>query len=122
MIAQHMRYTASAVVPTGDFLAHVGDWTGLPPAELLSLMRGTSPISYGWGMAHIRINNRAFAELPDQGGWGLEEVQLREAGLPVPWFQTAPVTVEPDALAGVPAEQRAWKSVKTDDQAIDFQC
>ena len=30
MISQHMRHTAAAVVPTGDFLAHVGDWTGLP--------------------------------------------------------------------------------------------
>jgi pyruvate,water dikinase len=47
MITQHMRYTASAVVPTGDFLAHVGDWTGLPPAELLGLMRGASPVSAG---------------------------------------------------------------------------
>lgn len=47
MIAQHMRFTASAVVPTGDFLAHVGDWTGLPPAELLGLLRGSSPVSAG---------------------------------------------------------------------------
>jgi pyruvate,water dikinase len=47
MITQHMRFTASAVVPTGDFLAHVGDWTGLPPAELLGLMRGSSPVSAG---------------------------------------------------------------------------
>lgn len=47
MISQHMRFTASAVVPTGDFLAHVGDWTGLPPAELLGLMRGASPVSAG---------------------------------------------------------------------------
>jgi pyruvate,water dikinase len=47
MIAQHMRYTAGAVVPTGDFLAHVGDWTGLPTAELLGLMRGASPVSAG---------------------------------------------------------------------------
>lgn len=47
MLYQHMRFTASAVVPTGDFLAHVGDWTGLPPAELLDLMRGTSPTSAG---------------------------------------------------------------------------
>ena len=31
MISQHMRYTAAAMIPTGDFLAHVGDWTGLPP-------------------------------------------------------------------------------------------
>jgi len=47
MITQHMRFTASAVVPTGDFLAHVGDWTGLPPAELLGLMRGAAPVSAG---------------------------------------------------------------------------
>src|SRR5439155_1649765 len=44
MITQHMRFTASAVVPTGDFLAHVGDWTGLPPAELLGLMRGAARV------------------------------------------------------------------------------
>ena len=30
MITQHMRHTAAAVVPTGDFLAHAGAWTGLP--------------------------------------------------------------------------------------------
>ena len=29
MIYQHMRFTAAAIVPTGDFLAHVGDWTGV---------------------------------------------------------------------------------------------
>src|SRR4051812_17031934 len=40
MIAQHMRFTAAAVLPTADFLAHVGDWTGLPASELLGLMRG----------------------------------------------------------------------------------
>src|SRR5713226_6958972 len=47
MITQHMRFTASAMVPTGDFLAHVGDWTGLPPAELLGLMRGSATVSAG---------------------------------------------------------------------------
>jgi len=47
MICQHMRFTASAVVPTGDFLAHVGDWTDVPPSELLGLMRGTAPTSAG---------------------------------------------------------------------------
>jgi pyruvate,water dikinase len=47
MIYQHMRFTAAAVVPTGDFLAHVGDWTGLAPAELLGLMRGSAPVSAG---------------------------------------------------------------------------
>jgi phosphohistidine swiveling domain-containing protein len=47
MITQHMRYTASAVVPTGDFLAHVGEWTGRSNAELLVLMRGSAPVSAG---------------------------------------------------------------------------
>src|SRR5207249_1700467 len=47
MIYQHMRHTGAAMLPIGDFLAHVGDWTGLPPSELLGLMRGASPVSSG---------------------------------------------------------------------------
>ncbi len=47
MIYQHMRHTGAAIVPIGDFLAHVGDWTGLPPADLLGLMRGSAPVSAG---------------------------------------------------------------------------
>ena len=47
MITQHMRFTAAAMVPTGDFLAHVGDWTGLAPSQLLGLMRGAAPVSAG---------------------------------------------------------------------------
>ena len=47
MIFQHMRFTGSAVVTVGDFLAHVGDWTELPPSELLGLTRGSAPVSAG---------------------------------------------------------------------------
>src|SRR5919197_3909861 len=47
MIYQHMRFTGAAMLPTGDLLAHVGDWTGLPYAELLGMMRGASPVSAG---------------------------------------------------------------------------
>jgi pyruvate,water dikinase len=47
MIAQHMRFTAGALLPTGDFLAHVVEWTGLQPAELLGLMRGSAEVSSG---------------------------------------------------------------------------
>jgi processive 1,2-diacylglycerol beta-glucosyltransferase len=46
------------LLAAGDVLVH--STAGLTVLE--ALMRGTSPISYGWGMAHIRINNRAFAE------------------------------------------------------------
>lgn len=47
MIFQHMRFTAAAMLPTGDLLAHVGDWTGLPPAHLLGMMQGAAPVSAG---------------------------------------------------------------------------
>src|ERR1051325_10795383 len=61
MLAQHMRFTASAVLPTGDFLAHVGDWTGLPPSELLGLMRGSATVSAG-GSEEMERLKRAFAQ------------------------------------------------------------
>jgi pyruvate,water dikinase len=47
MITQHMTFTAGAVIPTGDFVAHVGDWTGIPAAELLTLLRGSADVSAG---------------------------------------------------------------------------
>ena len=47
MIYQHMRHTGAAMVAIGDFLVHVGDWTGLPPADVLGLMRGAAPVSAG---------------------------------------------------------------------------
>jgi rifampicin phosphotransferase len=47
MITQHMRFTAAATVPTGDFLAHVGEWTRLPAADLVGLLRGAAPVSAG---------------------------------------------------------------------------
>jgi rifampicin phosphotransferase len=63
MLAQHMRFTASAVLPTGDFLAHVGDWTSLPPSELLGLMRGSATVSAG-GSDEMQRLKRAFAQDP----------------------------------------------------------
>src|SRR6185369_637311 len=63
MIAQHMRFTAGAVLPTGDFLAHVGDWTSLPHSELLGLMRGSAEVSAGGSDEMARLK-RAFAQDP----------------------------------------------------------
>src|SRR5438552_9276298 len=63
MLAQHMRFTAGALLPTGDFLAHVGNWTGLPPSELLGLMRGSAVVSAG-GSDEMERVKRAFAQDP----------------------------------------------------------
>lgn len=59
MIAQHMRFTAGALLPTSDFLAHVGDWTGLPPSDLLGLMRGSAEVSSG-GSNEMERLKKAF--------------------------------------------------------------
>ena len=63
MIAQHMRFTGGALLPTGDFLAHVGDWTGLPHSELLGLMRGSAEVSSGGSDEMDRLK-KAFAQNP----------------------------------------------------------
>ena len=63
MMAQHMRFTAGAMLPTGDFLAHVMQWTGAQPAELLGLMRGASAVSAG-GSQELERLKAAFAADP----------------------------------------------------------
>src|SRR4029077_9362659 len=63
MIAQHMRFTAGALIPTGDFLAHVGDWTGLPPSDLLDLTRGSAVVSAG-GSDEMERLKRTSPQVP----------------------------------------------------------
>ena len=47
MIRQHHTFNCAALLPVGDFMAHVGEWTGLPLGEFLALMRGAAPESAG---------------------------------------------------------------------------
>jgi len=47
MIYQHMRFTGAAMLSVGDLLAHVTDWTGVPPSDVLGMMRGAAPVSAG---------------------------------------------------------------------------
>jgi rifampicin phosphotransferase len=83
MIYQHMRHTGAAIVPMGDFLAHVGDWTGLPPAELLGLMRGAAPVSAGASAELERLREsiandpsaRELLESEDDAGDVLERLR-----------------------------------------------
>ena len=88
MLYQHMRFTATAIIPTGDFLAHVGDWTGLMPAELLGLLRGSAPTSAGASaelgglIAAVRKDPRAQKLLDSDGDPGrtLEALRALDGG------------------------------------------
>lgn len=70
-------YTRESRVRVEGFTEHMPDWLaagdvlvhstgGLTVLE--ALMRGCTPISYGWGRGHVRVNNAAFRR------FGLAEV------------------------------------------------
>ena len=46
-IYRHHSLNLCCMLPTGDFLVQVSEWTGLPPSELLGLLRGSTPVSIG---------------------------------------------------------------------------
>jgi rifampicin phosphotransferase len=47
MIYQHMRHTGAAILPVGDLMAHVSQWTDIGGGELLATLRGSAPVSAG---------------------------------------------------------------------------
>ena len=83
MIYQHMRFTGAAMVCIGDLLAHTGDWTGMPHAELLGMMRGAAPVSAGASgelsqmVSAIREDPAAQELLASDGDPGAVLEQLR---------------------------------------------
>ncbi|HEU4886373.1 MAG TPA: hypothetical protein VFV49_00695, partial [Thermoanaerobaculia bacterium] len=46
-VMRHHSLNATAMLPLGDFLVHVREWTGATPAEVLPLFRGSSRVSQG---------------------------------------------------------------------------
>lgn len=46
-VTLHHSLNATAMLPTGDFLVHVNEWTGLSPSDVLPLFRGSSRVSQG---------------------------------------------------------------------------
>ena len=53
MVELHHRYTATAVVVTGNLIAEAVEWTGASEGEVCSLLRGSSPISNGFAAEEL---------------------------------------------------------------------
>jgi pyruvate,water dikinase len=86
MIQQHRRFTGVASLPTGDLLAHAAEWTGLPHAQLLGMLRGVSPVSAGASVeldrlvAALRADQRAASLLASDGDPAKVLDELRALG------------------------------------------
>jgi phosphohistidine swiveling domain-containing protein len=68
-VTRHHSLNATTMLPLGDFLVHVKEWTGLAPSAVLALFRGASKVSQGAvdeiaALAHaIRENSDALTLL-----------------------------------------------------------
>lgn len=56
----HHKYTIASMFVTGDFVAGAAAWTGLSAGELMSLLRGTSPISKGFATEELDVAAKAI--------------------------------------------------------------
>jgi pyruvate,water dikinase len=70
MITQHMRFTGGAMFAVGDLLAHLGQWTGVAPADALGMLRGAAPVSAG---ASAELHSLIAAITADAGARRLLE-------------------------------------------------
>ena len=56
----HHKYTMTACLPVGDFLAGAIAWTGAEVGELMGLVRGSSAISCGFAAAELEAAAKAL--------------------------------------------------------------
>ena len=86
MIFQHMRFTGSAMLPVGDLLAHVEQWTDVARADLLAMLRGAAPVSAGASgelerlISAITHDKAARTVLDTDGNPGKTLAELRAFG------------------------------------------
>jgi pyruvate,water dikinase len=63
-IVEHHRFNITTMLPVGDFLVRVREWTQLKSGEILGLMRGASPVSLG-ATEELEALVRALKDSPD---------------------------------------------------------
>lgn len=63
-IVEHHRFNITTMLPVGDFLVRVRDWTQLPAGEIFALLRGASRVSLG-ATDELDALVRALKQSPD---------------------------------------------------------
>ncbi len=82
MIELHHKYTATAIVVTGNLIAEAVEWTGATAGEVCSLLRGSSPISNGFAAEELvkagntLAANEGARELLASSGPPAEKIQV----------------------------------------------
>jgi len=95
MIRQHHRFNCPALIPVGDFMVHVAEWTGLPLGEFLALTRGSAPESAG---SFPELDRLAEAIRGSRAGRELLEADA-PAGEILEHLRSEPADVGPAAVA-----------------------
>ncbi len=108
MAELHHKYTATAVVATGDFLADAVPWTGASVGEICNLLKGSSPISNGFAAEELVKAGEALAANDDPAA------ALRSTGRPDE--KLAAASADPDVGPAVRAyiEAVQYRSVGYD--------
>ena len=60
MVYRHHKFNMAAMLPVGNFVAHVTRWTGASNAEVLDLLRGSTPVSLGIAERELRAVGAAL--------------------------------------------------------------
>ena len=102
MAELHHKYTATAVVATGDFIADAVPWTGATIGEVCGMLRGSSPISNGFAAEELVKAGEALAANSDA------TAVLRSTGRPE------------EKLATVSADPNVGSAVRAYIDAVQF--
>jgi len=78
MFRQHHALDCAALLPVGDFMVHVAEWTGRPLGEFLALTRGYAPESAGSLTALDRLVT-AIRRSPDGQAAVAPEISAEDA-------------------------------------------
>lgn len=88
-VFRHGRFTMTACLPVGDFLAHAKEWTGQPVHGLLRTVKGYSAVSAGIAdkdlreLAHLLRADASAARVLDQGSAADALTALRNVDGPI---------------------------------------